>query len=166
MELITEVKALRLENSELKANFLSLKDSYANLEIERVKLSKKCQDEQASLVQFTRSKANLDRMLGEHQSSLNKSGIGYNRNIPARPTTFVKAKGNHRSPTCFFCGKKGHVRETCPYRRRDPHIIRNTFPVHLNERIIQVWVPKGTRLPNMVYPHQESKFVYWSSRKG
>ena len=162
-----KVKALESENSDLKHDLSSLKHCNDELENEKIKLTEKCRDQQTSLIQFTNSRANLDKMLGEQQTFLNKSGIGYNKNFPKKSTTtFVKARGNWRTPTCFFCCKKGHVKETCPYRRKDPYILRNTFPFLLKEQVKQVWVPKGTRPPNMVYPNYESKNVYWSSRKG
>ena len=36
-----------------------------------------------------------------------------------------------------------------------------TFPIELSEKIKQIWVPKGTRPPNMVYPEYGPKFVTW-----
>ena len=102
-------------------------------------------------------------MLGANQPSLNKNGIGYNPKFPMKnQTIFVKA-GSRRTPKCFYCGKLGHVKVTCPYRRRDPHIIKNNFPYQLKGQIKQIWVPKGVRPPNMVEPEYGLKYATWTN---
>ena len=129
------------ENLILKDNLSSLHRNYIDLEKEKVDLTLTCQDQKAALVKFTRSKANLERMMGEQKSSLNKNGIGYHRSNPRKPTTtFVKVKGSIHMPTCFYCCKKGHVKSTCPYKRNDPYIIRNTYPLCLTKQVKQIWV--------------------------
>ena len=106
-------------------------------------------------------------MLGENQSFLNKHGLGYNKKFSKmNGTTFVKEKKNWHTPTCFYCCKKGHTKLTCPYKRKDPHIIKNTFPVNLHEQVKHIWIVKGTRPPNLVHPEYNSSFVLWSKRKG
>ena len=55
-----KVKALESENSDLKNNLSSLKHRHGELEIEKVKLSDKIRDQQTSLLQFTKSKSNLE----------------------------------------------------------------------------------------------------------
>ena len=53
----------------------------------------------------------------------------------------------------------------CLYRRTDPQIIKNTYPVHLRSHVKQIWVVKGMRPPNMVDSEIDNKFNKWSSRK-
>ena len=106
-------------------------------------------------------------MLGENQSSLNKHGLGYNKKFSkTNVTTFVKAKKHWHTPTCFYCCKKGHTKITCPYKRRDPQIIKNTYPVNLRDQVKHIWIVKGTRPPNLVHSEYDSKFIAWSRRKG
>ena len=141
----TKIKTLESENKFQKQKLISLNYNYS-------KLNEKCREKQSALVKFTKSEQTLNTMLGTYRSSQNKSGIGFNNNFSkSYKTTFVKAKKNG-VPTCFYCCKKGHTKIACPYRRNDPHIIRNTFPTHFVGKVKQVWVPKGTKPPDMVYP--------------
>ncbi|XP_021741936.1 uncharacterized protein LOC110708138 [Chenopodium quinoa] len=161
----TKVKALKTENIVLKRKLASQNYYINNLENEKKTLTGKYKEQHNALVRFTKSKETLDKMLGEHQSSLNKSGLGYNKNFPKKnPTTFVKAKDNWRTPTCFYCCRKGHTKLTCPFRRNDPHIVKNSFPVYFRDQVKQIWVVKGTRPPNMVHPDYDSKFAGWSRK--
>ncbi|XP_021722475.1 uncharacterized protein LOC110689966 [Chenopodium quinoa] len=85
----TKVKALKTENTTLKRKLTSLSYYNNKLEKEKKTLIGKCIKQHNSLVRFTQSEATLDKMLGVHQSSLNKSGLGYNKNFPKKnPTTF------------------------------------------------------------------------------
>ncbi|XP_021743604.1 uncharacterized protein LOC110709690 [Chenopodium quinoa] len=161
----TEVKSLKTENTALKRKLTSLSYYNNKLEKEKKTLTGKCIEQHNVLVRFTQSKATLDKMLGVHQSSLNKSGLGYNKNFPKKnPTTFVKAKDNWRTPKCFYCCKKGHTKLTCPFRRNDHYIVKNSFPFYFRDQIKQIWVVKGTRPPNMVHPDYDSKFASWSRK--
>ena len=145
----------------MKDNLVSLNRRKNDIEKQNILLIEKNKELKDNLIRYTTSTQKLDIMLGEHQSSLNKNGIGYNPCFPKKAnTTFVKCRGR-RLPTCYHCGKMGDVKVTCPYRRRDPHIMRNTFPYHLKGQIKQVWVPKGVRPPNMIDPTYESKYATW-----
>ena len=155
------------KNSDLKQKFVSLIYQNNELEKDNRKLIIKCKDQFDSLVKFTKSETTLNKMLGENQSSLNKHGLGYNRNFPKiSVTTFVKAKKHWHTPTCFYCCKKGHTKITCPYKRRDPQTIKNTYPVNLRDQVKHIWIVKGTRPPNLVHPEYDSKFIAWSRQKG
>ena len=66
----------------------------------------------------------------------------------------------------FLLLQKGHTKITCPYKRRDSQIIKNTYPVNLCDQVKHIWIVKGTRPPNLVHPEYNSKFVIWSKRKG
>ena len=150
----TKVKTLESENQSLKQKLSNQRFQNDELLKEKRLLTEKCREQKNSLVRFTNSEATLNKMLGVNQSSLNKTGLGFNQNFPKKTrTTFVKERKTWFKPTCFYCCKKGHTKLTCPYRRNDPYIIKNTFPTFLKQKIKQVWVVKGTRPPNMVYPN-------------
>ena len=67
-------------------------------------------------------------------------------------------------PTCSYCCKEGHLKLAYLYKRKDNYIIKNTFPYELHEQIKYIWVPKGTRPPNMVYLEYAPKFVTWLAK--
>ena len=96
-------------------------------------------------------------MLTRQKGLNDKRGIGYNNithNYKSK-TTFVKNAYKHRrTPTCSYCCKEGHIKFACPYRRKENHIIKNYFPLESHGKIKQIWVPKGTRPPNMAYPER------------
>ena len=60
-----KVKTLDMEKSVIKTDLSSLRSEHHNLENEKISLNKKIQDQQTTLISFTKSKGNLDRMLGE-----------------------------------------------------------------------------------------------------
>jgi cell division protein FtsL len=156
-------KALKLQVNEIVTNNSDLCDKCDELEEANSHLSKELQDSKNTLSKFAGSENSLKLMLGSSQRSVHKSGIGYNPNFPKKnQTTFVKSIKRH-SPTCFYCGKIGHVKFTCPFRRIEPHILRNTYPYALKGQVRQIWVKKGVRPPNMVDPEYESKFCTWSN---
>ena len=119
-----------------------------------------------SLTKLNDSEFKFLKMVSWQKGSNDKCCIGYNNathNYKSK-TTFGKSAYKHRRlPTCFFCCKEGHLMFACPYRRKDNYIIKNSFLFELREQIKQIWVPKGTRPPNMVYLEYGPKFVTWLS---
>ena len=103
------------------------------------------------------------KMLTRQKESNDKRGIGYNNAIHNYKSqiTFVKSAYKHSLSTCSYCCKDGHLTFAYPYKRKDNYIIKNTFPYELGKQIKQIWVPKGTRPPNIVYPEYAPKFVTW-----
>lgn len=170
----TDFKALKDENLILKQKLFAINRNNDSLKNENVKLVAKVKDQLNALVQFTNSEENLNRLMGQRRS-LKKKGIGY-----VSPTTgyddtysklskivFEKASNkNWKGPKCHYCCRIGHKVITCPYKRRDPQTIKNSFPMMLREQVKQVWVVKGTRPPNMVHPEYDSKLAAWSRGKG
>jgi len=72
--------------------------------------------------------------------SFNKEGIGYNspNKKKAYKNFFIKETSKNKShTTCNYCLRNGHFSYSCPLRKT-------------NNKIIQVWIPKGTRPKNMV----------------
>ena len=121
---------------------------------EKLEVSKK------NWARYAKSEKTFKMILDSHSS--NKHGIGYNPNFPKKSTTkFVKAQSRH-TPTCFHYNHTGHVKWNCPFRRTEPHILRNSFPYQLKGHIKQIWVPKGVRPCNMVDSEYDSKFITWS----
>ena len=170
----TDFNMLKSENQNLKQKLVSANFKIDSLENEKKDLVVKIKDQITSLVKFTNSEATLDKLMGQ-QRSLNKKGLGYSppsigkhdNHSSKFKTVFVKASiKNWGSPKCHYCCRVGHKVMSCPYKRRDPYILRNTFPTMLREQVRQVWVVKGTRPPNMVHPDYDYKFATWSTWKG
>ena len=72
--------------------------------------------------------------------SFNKQGIGYNplNKKKVYKNFFIKETSKNKSHiTCNYCLKNGYIYYSCPLRKT-------------NNKIIQVWVAKGTRPKNMI----------------
>ncbi|XP_021771739.1 uncharacterized protein LOC110735868 [Chenopodium quinoa] len=161
----TQIKALKIENNTLKQKLTSLNYCNYSLEKEKRSLFEKCSNQQSLLNKPSNSENDFDKMLDKARGSRDKTGLGFNKYLDKKkPTVFVKAKGSFNGPTCFYCCKKGHTKLTCPFKRKDPHIIKNSFPYFTRDQIKQIWVVKGTRPPNMVYTEYDSKFAVWSRK--
>ena len=161
------VKVLKEQNLSQTKQLIDLKNENNDLEARIKTLKLESEKNLQALNKLNESESKLTKMLTQQKSTSDKRGIGYNHvthNYKSK-TTFVKGANKHkRTPTCTFCCKKGHIRFACPYRRKDDYIIKNSFPFELREQIKQIWVPKGTRPPNMVYPEYGSKFVTWIAK--
>ena len=148
------VKVLKQQNLNQTKQLIDLKNENNELEARLKALKQESEKNLQTLTKLNESESKFTKMLTRQKPSSDKRGIGYN-NVTynyKRNTTFVKsAYKSKRTPTCTFCCKKGHIRIACPYRRKDKHIIENSFPYELRGQIKQIWVPKGTRPPNMVY---------------
>jgi hypothetical protein len=156
----TQAKEVADEYSVLSDNFIALKVQHEEIEDHNIALTEQLKESKELIAKFNCSEHKLDLMLSS--KSIHKHGIGYNPNFPKKTNTvFVKAKSK-KSPTCSYCCKIGHVRFTCPFRRTEPHIIRNNFPLQLKGQIKQIWVKKGTRPPNMIDDEYDVKFNTWS----
>ena len=159
----SKFKALKLQVKEVVSYNSELSDRYDGLETTNSDLTKKLQDSKTILAKFAGSEQSLNLMLGSCFKSTHRNGIGYNPKFPRKSqTTFVKS-GSRHSPKCFYCGKFGHVKFTCPFRRKDPQIVRNSFPYALKGQVRQVWIQKGVRPYNMADLEYESKFYTWSN---
>ena len=152
---ISQIKKLidlQNKNDDLKSDLKTLRHE-----------SEKCLQ---SLTKLNDSEFKFIKMLKRQKGSNDKHGIGYNNathNYKSQ-TTFVKSAYKHRRlPIFSFCCKE-HFKFACPYKRKDNYIIKNTIPFELCEQIKQIWVPKGTRPPNMVYPEYGPKFVTWIAK--
>ena len=80
--------------------------------------------------------------------SFNKEGIGY------KP--FKKKKAYKNLCVQVTCKNKSHT--LCNYCLQKVHISYPSPLTKSNTNIIQVWIPKGTRLQNMVITNIGSKF--------
>lgn len=121
---------------------------------------------QQTLSKLNDSKFKFGKMLTHQKGSNDSRSIGYNnaKHNYKSPTTFFKSAIKYRRvPSCFYCCKKGHLKFSCSYRRKDNYIIKNTLPFELCEHVNQIWVQKGIRPPNMVHPEYPPKFLTWSA---
>ena len=143
---------------------IDLQNKNDDLESELKSLSHESKKNLQALTKLNASESKFTKMLTRQKGSNDKHAIGYNNgkhNYKSK-TTFVKSAYKHRRlPTCSFCCKEGHLKFACPYKRKDNYIIKNSFPFELCEQIKQIWVPKGTRPPNIVYLEYGPKFVTW-----
>ena len=86
---------------------------------------------------LTKGKDNLDKILENKRYSISKNGIGYALNNLQNNNKMTFVKASHTSSLCCnYCGNFGHIASMCYLRK--------------NTRIKQIWVPKGTILPNMI----------------
>ena len=82
----------------------------------------------------------MDKLLYTQRVSFNKEGIGYNHfnEKNTYKNFFVKSTPYKKDVrTCNYCSKIGHIADSCPLRKPP-------------SKIIQIWIPKGTRPLNMV----------------
>ena len=146
---------------------IDLQNKNDNLEFELKTLKHESEKNLQALTKLNDSESKFTKMLTRQKGSNDKRGIGYNnatQNYKSK-TTFIKSAYKHRRLlTCSFCCKEGHLKFACPYRRKDKYIIKNSFPLESRGQIKQIWVPKGTRPPNMVYPEYGPKFVTWLAK--
>ena len=140
---------------------IDLQNKNDDLESEFKTLRHESENSLQALTKFSDFESKFTKMLRRQKGFNDKRGIGYNNvthNYKSK-TTFIKSAYKHRrTPTCSYCCKEGHIKFACPYRRKDNYIIKISFPLELRRRIKQIWVPKGTRPPNMVYPEYGPKF--------
>ena len=90
----------------------------------------------------------MDKLLGSQRMSFNKEGIGHNPFNKKKnyKNFFVHETSKDKSHTvCNYCLRKGHISYSCPLKKP-------------NTKIIQVWVPKGTRPQNRITTYVGPKF--------
>ena len=111
---------------------------------EKSVLEKIADDFSLIATKLTNGKENLKKLLGSQIQSLSKHGLGYNvlSKKKASKTVFVK-QGSLKNDACSYCGIHGYYTFSCKLRRAR-HI-----------RVKQIWVPKGTILPNLVDTNQK-----------
>ena len=118
------------------------------LQTEKNELQSKCKDLQKLVLKFSKGQENLDKLLGAQRISFNKEGIGYNplNKKKTYKNLFVQEASKITPNTiCNYCLRKGHISHLCPLKKP-------------NTKIIQVWVPKGTRPQNIVSTYIGPKF--------
>ena len=126
--LLSEKEMLQKENDDLHLKI-------EHLEKEKQKIQSKCGAFEKLALKFTKGQDNLEKLLGSQRMSFNKEGIGYNplNKKKAYKNFFIKETSKNEShTTCNYCLRNGHISHSCPLRKT-------------NNKIIQVWVPKGTR---------------------
>jgi len=92
------------------------------------------------VLKFTKGQDNFDKLLGSQRMSFNKEGIGCNPlNEKKTCQNFIiqETSKNKSHTTCNYCFKSHHISYSGPL-------------IKTNNKIIQIWVPKGTRPYNMV----------------
>ena len=118
-------------------------------------LQAKCDDNKKIASKFTEGQQNLDRLLCTQKASFNKEEIGYNyfNKKKSYNNLFVKSTWHKKDArTSNYCYKIVHIAYSCLYKKS-------------MSRIIQIWVPKGTRPPNMVANDFEFRYKVKSGRK-
>ena len=154
----SQVKKVVFENDLITDQYTSLKNDFDSLLEQKNKVSEELAICKKNWARYANSEKTFNLILESHSSK--RHGIGFNPTFAKKSSTkFVKAKS---APTCFHCNHVGHVKWTCPFRRTEPHILRNSFPYQLKGQIRQIWVKKGVRPPNMVDTEYSSKFDTWS----
>jgi len=134
------ISNLTFEKECLEKSKIEIHTRIETLEIEKKELQSKCEDLEKMVLKFSKGQDNLDKLLGSQRISFNKEDIGYNpfnKKKTYKNFFIQEASKNESHIICNFCLRKGHIFHSCP--------LRNS-----NMKIIQIWVPKGTRPQNMV----------------
>ena len=128
---------LNIELRDLNQSMLSKLDDVSkeneSLKNENVSLKKKCHDLNASLAKFVNGRDRLDAILGSQRASYRKEGLGY---VPLKKQStpkisFIKASTSSTPfVTCYYCGRKCHISQSCWYKRNE-------------HKIKTMWVPKN-----------------------
>jgi len=125
------------------------------LETKNWELSTKCDAKHKMILKFTQGQENFDRLLSTQRASFNKEGIEddyFNKKKNYKNFFVMPTLHEMNVKTCNYCSKDGHTAYSCPLKKS-------------TTKIIQIWVPKGTR-PNVVAYNLESRFDTKSRRNG
>ena len=129
------------KSNDLLSNDLNIvQEKFVLLQKEKNELQSKCADLKKIVLKFSKVEENLNKILGSQKTSFNKEGIDFNpfNKKKCYKNFFVKST-NHKSSnsiTCNYCCKLGHISTCCP--------------IKINyHKVMQIWVAKGTRRPNM-----------------
>jgi cell division protein FtsB len=121
------------------------------LKNENANLKKKCDDLNASLAKFVNGRERLDAILGSQRASYRKEGLGfvpYTKRQDASKSSFIKASTSSTPfVTCYYCGRKGHISQSCWYKRNE-HKIKTMWVPRNHSKIMtnkegpkRIWVP-------------------------
>jgi len=126
-----------------------------HLQKEKEEIQSKCRAFETLALKFTKGQDNLDKLHGLQRMSFSKEGIGYNplNKKKAYKNFFIKETSKNKLHiTCNYCLRNGHISHSCPLRKT-------------NNKIVQVWVPKGTR-PNKIVGYNVGPKLDAMARKG
>ena len=142
--------ALKRNFSKLEAKVKALEKEKEILIEEKSVLKKNADDFSLIATKLTNGKENIEKLLGSQIQSLSKHGLGYNMlsKKKASKTVFVK-QGSLKNDACSYCGIHGHYAFSCKLRQTK----------HVGVK--QIWVPKGTILPNLVNTNQKGPKKIW-----
>ena len=133
------ISNLCLEKEYLEKSKVEDHTKIETLEIEKEELTSKCEHLKNIVLKFFK---------GQNNVNFKKEGIGYNPVNKKKnyKNFFVQETSKNVShTTCNYCLRKGHISHLCP-------------PKKSNTKIIQVWIPKGTRPQNIVSTYIGPKF--------
>jgi len=138
-ELSQENIEFRKSNDSLSNDLKSFQEKFILLEKEKYELQIKCVNLEKIVFKFSKGEENLNKILGTQKISFDKEGIGYHFNKKKYYKNFFVKSTNYESDTsitCNYCCKIGHISTHCLIKRKCPNCI-------------QIWVPKGTKPPNV-----------------
>ena len=102
------------------------------------------------VTKLTNGKKNLEKLLGSQIQSLSKHGLGYNMFLKKKTSKIVFIKqGSLKNDASSYCGICRHYAFSCKLRQTR----------HVGVK--QIWVPKGTILPNLVNTNQKGPKKIW-----
>jgi len=153
-DLKKNVRQLNQKNVALEKLNNVLHDKVKSLENENVEFQAKCDKDHRIILKFIQGQENLDKLLCTQRASFNKEGTRYNHlNKKKTYKNFCVKSTPHKKDarTYNYCSKIGHTAYSCPFKKP-------------SSRIIQIWVSKGIRPPNMIASDFETRFNVKSRR--
>jgi len=120
-----------------------LHDRIRILEDKKIELQTKCYNNKRIISKFSQGQGNLDKLLCTQKTFFNKEEIGYHySNKKKSCVNFFVKPALHKKDT--ETSKIVYIAYACP--------LRKSF-----SKIVQIWVLKGTRPPNLVASDFESR---------
>ncbi|GAV80530.1 hypothetical protein CFOL_v3_23991 [Cephalotus follicularis] len=139
-----DIETLKNENSnyinEIEILNVSLKlsndfkEENENLKIEIDALKK-------TLSKFSNSSDKLDNLLRLQRCVFDKAGLGYEEMNKVKHFKIFFDKKIESKITCNYCGKKGHISNSC-FHKKNLGLVKTR----------RIWVPKGTFVTNLQGP--------------
>ncbi|GAV80046.1 hypothetical protein CFOL_v3_23508 [Cephalotus follicularis] len=141
---VNEIESLKAKNG-FYMNEIDILNVSSKLSIDSMEENEKLKIEIDALKKsfsiFSNSSAKLDNLLGLQRCVFDKAGLGFEemKNVKHFKNFFVKK--NEPQFCCNYCGRLGHITNSCIYRNNLCY-----------GKTRKIWVPKGTLVTKLIGP--------------